>query len=309
MLERNLSRRAFITGTSLSTLALFGAGINYVKESRYEKDPISLEGPIQIGKLNLSVLITGHTMKHYEKYGSDVKKAIDAFPIIIPEYFPPEYSGENGNPLTEAIKDIYRDANYFFDEIEAYCRQNKKEVWVMDPAYNLSFMASRVAMLIPEVALTMGVASQLLFGESSGRLKQSTLTRKNLLRQMGNLGFTAAAFGFGLVFPWEIAFTVGSRGIGGTVAENNLRQVIVAQLLKDFSAQVQSETQALLIYPRLHWEGIKGYLLNDEKRGSLLSKLEFLKDTSGTNLFFEGRNYVSDGSVWNQRSKIEAQIG
>lgn len=306
MTERKFSRRAFVRGSFLggavlSSLSMVGIGIALENSGALAEKP-RMEGPLIINNLQLSVLTIGHTREDWNKYSDIVRKHIDTFPVIIPEYFPPEYSGINENFLTKQAKNRYKDKNYLFDEVEAYCRNTKKEVWVVDPAYNVSFMALRAGIFLTEAA---GLTGMLIVLKEAIKRRQQTLTRRELLEYVKDFGLATAAFSAGVITPPEILSLMSSQGIIGSFTEDNLRHSVTAQLLKDLSLQVPLKTQALLIYPNDHWENIKEYLNDDEKRRSVLSKIALLKKVPGTKPLFQGRRYVSDGSVWQEQQKIE----
>lgn len=306
MVEGTLSRRDFVNylfagGTVLSSLSMVGIGIALENSGALEEKP-RMEDPLAISNLQLSVLTMGHAREDWNKYSDIVKKHIDAFPVIIPEYFPPEYSGINENFLTKQAKNRYEDKNYLFDEVEAYCRNTKKEVWVVDPAYNVSFIALRGGILLTETA---GLAGMLIALRKTIKRRQQTLTRKEFLEYVKDSGLAVVAFSAGVITPPEILSLVSGQGFIGSFTEDNLRHIVTAQLLKDLSLRVPPKTQALLIYPNDHWENIKEYLNDDEKRRSVFSKIALLKKVPSTKSLFQGRRYISDGSVWLEQQKIE----
>lgn len=305
MLERGLSRRVFLGlfggGAALSGLPLASASV-WIENSGVLNEEPRMEGPLKVGNLQLSVLTMGHSRDDWFKYQDTVKKLIDTYPVIIPEYFPPEYSGTNGNRLTEGVRKTFKDANYLFDEVEAYCRNSKKEVWIVDPAYNTSFMVLRGGMFLAE---TVGLFEGLGALGSTVKRRNSTFTRRNFLEHAKDFGLAAATFSIGVFTPPEILSLSSSQGIVGKLVERHLRYILIASLLKDLSAQVPPKTQGLLIYPNIHWESIKKYLENDGERRSGLSKIAWLKNVPGANYLFQGRHYISDGYAWSEQQRIE----
>lgn len=308
MLERELSRRAFLRlfagGGALSGLPIAGATMWSESSGGILKEKPRLEGPLEIGNLQLSVLTMQHSKNDWLRYQDSVRELIDVSTVIIPEYFPPEYSGTNGNYFAKYARESYKDSNYLFDEVEAYCRNNKKEVWVVDPAYNASFMTLRGGTFLTESLGLIGAMNILVNAVES---RQRVFTRRNFLERSKDFGLAIATFSTGLFTPPEILFLSSTRGIVGTFVELNLRYILTASLLKDLSVHVPPKTQGLLIYPNIHWKGIKEYVEDDEKRRSALSKIVWLKNVPGLNSLFQGRHYTIDGNDWLEEQRIEVQ--
>lgn len=299
MQERKLTRRDFLglfgVGTTVSTLAI-GAGFAAlaVSDDLYNPKPY-IDGPLMVGNLKLSALVMEHNQSSWEKYRDFVEKIVSRFPIIIPEYLPFEYTGRNGNFLTEKAVALRGSENLLFDKIEEQARTDKQEVLAVDPAYNASFIGFRGVLMLSEL-IAIEEAGFGLAREIGKSLTEST--RRGLLRKTKNVGLTAAAFLSGVILPWEvISFPSTARGVLGWVIEDNTREYLATGLLRKASREVPPGSEALLIYPKTHWERMKAVLTNGDQGGGLV-EIPWLRDIPLAGSFFRYRHYKSDGLNW-----------
>ncbi len=273
MLESSTNRRGFLTGRVLTS-------------SEKEVTQPAIEGPYQIGNLALSVLPIEHDKKTWEKSQDLVTDAISQFPIIIPEYFPPEYRHleSDPNPFISINVSGYEYANYLFKEVERISNEQSKEVWVLDPAYTAEygnfFRTSQLGIIFSGIGSIIYSAMQ-----------QHPLPRRAVIAQCVGvplmfLGLSGLVDNFGIVEP-------------------NLRESFVATHLDTLGTLLPPESSALLIYPRSHWSSIKDSLDKKNPKHDLkLNAYLQLKKFPYLESIFYARNYVPDEDGWKQVRRI-----
>ena len=111
---------------------------------------------------------------------------------------------------------------------------------------------------------------------------------------------------FGAEFVASNAGVVsGKPDLLGWNTETELRRAIVAQQLCNLSTQLPRGQRVLLVYPEAHWDGIKKYVYNEDKRSQMIAAFSLLRSPV-TELFFEARHYKPDvRNGWQQLDSIK----
>lgn len=280
------------------------------KEKGVHHDSLpKLEGPIRINNLDLYVLPVDHWRQDYEKHQKLIETAVSQFPIIIPEYFPPEYQSllDSQNPILGPMFRSYRESNYLFEKVASQCLSENKNVWVLDPAYCGEFAALRAFDLGGTVSLMaggalmggLGVFKKLegkqidLTEYSLGRVFFGASTRREFLYTLVTLvGFASYAGAFG-------------KSMVGLDLENDFRIRVVAEQLKLLSSVLPPGSKALLIYPPAHWKSIHGLLSDDKTKEQRLGLHLKLKELPFFKPLFLARNYKPTQTGWEQIQTIQ----
>ncbi len=305
--RRRFLRNTLIYGGGLSTIV---GGVITLSKETHKDQFIAVEGPIRLGNLNLTVLAVEHNEVAWKNHAKEIKEAISQFPIIIPEYFPLEYNflSESENPYVKWNIDTYRSLNYVFEEVSAACLSSGKDVWVVDPAYCENFGYVRESTRFPQVVIG-GAASAAVFNwadkkkddpDSSPRRK----AMKNIAKFVGLslFGFTINPLGN------DVSSFNGIMGkpSPGLLLEQDIRRVMVAHALEQMGADMQSPNNALLIYPKEHWDKINYYLTHKNEREKRYKMYSQLRSIPTFAPLFELRHYRPNGANWTQieRTKL-----
>lgn len=253
-----------------------------------------LEGPKEVGNIQLYALPVSHSRIYGEAYRQVVEKAVSSFKIILPEYFLPEHTGLYRYPVIgEYIKQLNATDNYLFEQVAQLCQEQKKEVWALDPAYNESFIAFRALLHTHPIATFLTLSALAGYGLYQ-QYKNHRITRKGFLEGcfLGSLSAVSAAKAGMIAFG---AIVGPNRVPGLSVAlgeiEDRFRQSQVAQHLVDLGKILPPQSEALLIYPPWHKHQIEYYRENDDARRDILDRFNGLRRFSIFQPLFQIRHY------------------
>ncbi len=269
--------------------------------------PEFIEYPL--GNLDLTVILTEHTLAASIKNYASITDELDKHNLIIPEYFPPDYEPEIDELplLRENIKNNYRDKNALFDHIEYYLakREDDLEVRVLDPAYSGSAVLLRLENNWPFAFNTAILDASLIEGVINRHKNVNSNDNFALEKDFMSL------FGGGLATLIGAMITQSSTY--GT--ETDLRRVFIAQGLKQFGKMVRPGTKAALIYPSGHWNGdyhnggigIKHFLENDILRETFYKEFERFRDARYYKDLYQTRSFTLKNHSWIQNPGFELQ--
>lgn len=233
-----------------------------------------IEGPLQVGNLQLYTLPIEHHLDSWNASWEQVIDGIKAFPLIVPEYFPPEYRHlrYSSNPAISLAVSSYNDSNYLFDRVAEWCLEENKEVWVLDPAYDETAIALRSA----------GWFTALAHGANAGL--NPLLSRRQFLKGI-------------------LVLAAGLSPATEVVLEESFRRTVVSENIRHLGQQVPQDTNALLIYPPAHWSSIKDRIIDPESN-RLFGFYKNFKDNPAFKNLFLARNYVPSGNKWEQKQVV-----
>ncbi len=304
MLEQPFTRREFILALAAGAQL---TATNFIVGSVVEKSQQANVESADLNNVHLTTLIVEHGSEPWNLHQSLISELIQQNNVIVPEYFPYEYV-ENGNSLTRVIAATYKKDNELFDHVIELCKQQQKDVWVLDPAYNLEFGLLRPLSVTTQVsaeAIITGVTQKLLVSDEGSQLDFDDSKRRTLQR-IKNSGKWIIGSVLGAELSSSFAGGVaGFANVFGWSTEAQIRRVIVADLLCKLSTQLPEGTNMLMIYPEAHWKDIKSYVEDEAKRSQLLAAVNLIR-TPATELWFEGRHYKSDDSInWQKLPSIK----
>jgi hypothetical protein len=255
---------------------------------------MALEGPRDLGKLQLHTFTTGHGVRDWAVNKENLTSAIELFPLIIPEYFPPEYQNltDSDNPLIDHAMEFYSNRNYLFVEVAKQCAELKKDVWVVDPAYDLNFGFLRQGL----VSASYGAALSLAYGGLNGlRLSAGRpvrdISRRGLL--FGSL--TSVIGGTLLTASGHVPKPISDL-------EDDLRETVTAEFITRIPEYLNEPTEGLLIHTPGHWRKIKYLLDNPEVCKEKLERYRALEAIPPFQTLFRARHYP-EGSF--DRDKLQ----
>lgn len=215
-------------------------------------------GPaVPLGHAVLDPILMEHDARALEAHGQVVTERLARTDIVIPEYYGPEQDRIT-NPRLRRYIDEHRADNVLFDLVEKVCRRKGKDVWVLDPAHNGSFLQ---LIATPEAAaLASGVV---------GTAAVAHLSR----------GIAPAAYAL-----LRATLQLHTLPTGHELIENDFRRVVVAQHLADLcgSTHVAEGQVVTPVYALGHWAppngrpGIQHYLQHPEQRARRLRAYGFL---------------------------------
>ncbi len=252
MSDRPFNRRDFL---KLAGFAAGGLALRPLDKALPNFDKLTFtENPITLGNLTLTPILTEHDEKTWVENGSKLLEQLKPFSTVIPEYYPPEYTNlTNKNPLLK----IYDSSNYAFKKIAAYCSNNHKEVYVVDPYYSEDAIKLHFSMTNSPLILagTAGLAI------ANGAIKAIQISEEIKKRDNGLTSGQEASRNISKKIFGGI-LQIGSLGAAGTLQATNFstkeeidfRRVFVARGLKIVGNTLLQKTQAAIIYPKEHWE-------------------------------------------------------
>lgn len=291
----------------LGALAFDPDRLNYYSDERIRGKELRL------GNLFLTPIITEHDEETWSINGDEILSLISEFPVIIPEYFPPDYeAGISDSPLVDfAIDNLsqYNRLNSAFDYIEEFVRNSNKEIWVVDPAYSEAFVKMRLLRnsWMPVLGTTLSSPFAFKAVESVKKIDSSKPIKaiENILEALFSGSVALAGMGSTvLAYPSDIT----PMGF-----EQDLRHTFIAEGLEQLGNISSKPTKAATIYPSGHWYGVsdkmpqtKGilyYLENpDQRRLKFEYYCEKFNDRLAWEDFFQVRNYQVQNNKWIQKS-------
>lgn len=269
----NRSRRAFLTGN--------------LKADREGSNVLQVEGPIRLGQLVLWTLPIEHQRHQWETHKESIEELIKQYSIIIPEYFPPEYKHLRDAPiLGHILGKFYDEANYLFEGIASFAHQKRKDVWVVDPAYNEAFLTAGGIELAAPIGLGLGASA----------LRDRMGTRRQFL--------ATASVGLAVLIGSLMTLNLLENTKGqGSLSGIDFRRVVIAEQLKHLSKS-QITGDALLIYPPVHWKVINHYLGNDAELQNRVNIYNRLREIPQFAPLFQARHYVPSQEGWKLEQKV-----
>lgn len=214
-----------------------------------------IEGPRVIGNMNLYALPIEHDKGTWSEKGAEITDAVGKFGVIIPEYFPPEYQSI---PIPNSF--YYDVENYVFSKVADICVQQKKDVWVIDPAHDASYIAFRTLIDTPFITATFLLMRYWLVAIRHLAGNPEVATRRQFLQRVG----TEVAIPIYAALSWI--------GDGNTPLESPFRMSMVAQNLIEVGKSLRPKTDSLLIYPPAHWPLIQQYLDDEGERNRTIGR-------------------------------------
>lgn len=314
---------AALAGTAagvLGTRKLVNSALPKLRQEYQATHDCLIEKPIQIGtNLSLHPITVRHDVEAWKKYGPKITELVNSYPIVIPEYFPPEYTHLENDPdrtvayLVGAIK--RSGANYLFEGVEQAMKTGKNDVWVLDPAYNKEFITLRETLMTVDAAgvLIATKAIDKLTKTGNSKKREEGITRRTFLRTAaaGAIAYgTSSIAGFSsetdpAITPEEAFWACGRVTVDCVHAiENDLRRVVVAEALTNLSKRFEKPSQALLIYTKPHWERIIKYIDNPQERKLRLKVYSSIPEIRALHSLFIARNYQTDGESWSKIAEM-----
>lgn len=310
------TRRDFLklSGLTLGSLAFrpkaFENQSRKSSEKRPQKQEIKKEYEvenIQIGNLSLTAIVTEHNEKTWESQGQEILKELKSFPLVIPEYFPPEYKNNDKNSFMEFGVNYYDKENKLFDHVSDFCLKNSKEIRVLDAAYNEAIVAFRALINVPEATAysVFGVPLAIAATERRKSKKETEVKSDKVSSVFHN---TARA----VMVGGALTGSASRMTIDSNTYEQTLRRVFVAQALIQLGNSLKPGSHAAIIYPPAHWygrtrnhgkiqeakTGIREYLLNESMRKHDLKLYDKYRNRPTFAPLFETRNYSSENGYW-----------
>ncbi|MGB4965584.1 MAG: twin-arginine translocation signal domain-containing protein [Microgenomates group bacterium] len=252
----------------------------------------SIVETVQLGRINIQALplehksgidqtvqVDGQTSTLKDQVSSIVAEADG----VIFEYLPHEIREKSPTKPEQYFN--------YFGPFEQACIDQKKEAFALDPAYDISFaVANNFSQM------TSGLTGTLVsvLGATLGK-KQSepvSLTRRRFMGLTGSAAAGVAVFGTTNMLSHATEDTM-SKPIPFIPNEAHFRRCVIARGLIDLSERPEmAGKNLLLLYPPVHWEGIKALLANRERLDrdfAIYKKLYPLDDK-----FFVAREYIAD---------------
>lgn len=306
-----LSRRDFLklAGAALGGLAL-NPYLPKIDEPLPEKKFVG--ETIRVGNLELTPIITEHDKKTWEKDGDEILHTLENYPLVIPEYFPPDYEPNlKDNPIIDLAIDKatnYDSLNFAFTKIEEYAQKSDKIVCVVDPAYSDAFVKLRASKnwWMPLLGAISASPFAVQASEHIKKFNKST-PLKTVVSAVKTVSTSAMAIS---------GVAAGTFFMGGDKdpmgVELDIRHVFIAESLVQLGEEVLQPTKTALIYPKGHWngeqkegmaytKGILFYLQNPEEREKQFKK--YCDQFSGKQTwedFFKIRRYTPTQDGWKQ---------
>lgn len=172
------------------------------------------------------------------------------------EYIPSEIAEILGNPLSVMGANPHQIMR-FFPDIQDTCFKENKDVYSVDPARDPNFGIIRSATIIPGLA---GVSALLKYAHNAKK------KRRDFLMFAGFIA-TAATFsqGVGKIIEGK------TKNPSSYYVEAFFRRVVIAEGLKQlgekFDQEADKPKSLLLVYPLVHWNGVKERMVDPGNRG------------------------------------------
>lgn len=252
-----------------------------------------IEGPRPVGNINLYTFTTGHDLWSWETSGRALAGAIARFPLIIPEYYPPEYEAlkNRGYPVVSGWVEYFDlKNNYLFHEVARICQEQKKDVWVVDPAYSEAYIIFSAFLLHAPTSATLAFLGRKLGQDFLKQFGERRVSRRGFLRG----GAAAVAL-----------YSAGSTVVGAAIGpnkvlgpsiilgnwENEFRDSQSAEHIVDLGKFLPAPTDALMIGPEKHRRRVEKFLDDEAERRVVLGQYQWLKRFYFFKPLFKKRHY------------------
>lgn len=242
-----------------------------------------------------------------DKHGDALDKAIRESDGVIFEYFPPEIAEVRKNKLAQAVTNVEWFQDYY-DFAAKKALEYNKPVIAMDPAHDVSFSVIRG---LPAVAVLGAYGSFLSAGLIYSLGEKGKISTKGV--KVGTSAAFVSAIALGLVgyitrarLRREHKKQMPTEG----PSESNFRRVVVAKGIQNFSKQLseipnEGPKKLLLLYPPVHWKGIKRYLDDTKKLDRAFHIASAFKVGGLKDSCFSIRTYQPSMGKFELNSKVE----
>lgn len=195
--------------------------------------------------------------------------------------------------------------NYLFREVARLCLEQRKDVWVVDPAYNESFIAFRSLLHAPFIGGLLAVSGAMIY-DFLEQHQHDRFTRKELLR--GALSGTIALASTITATGLGIGAVIGPSRVPGLSPvlgkqEDEFRDNLVPENLIRLGNRLPAQTDALFIYPPWHLRNIIYSLDHEDHRVQILRRYGWMERIPIFQPLFQIRHYP--GGEVNQGSKYD----
>lgn len=272
---------------------------------------------VTVGHLTVTAYQVDHkfppTELRVNRSGKDVLEEVDALieqvDGVIVEYAPWESREvSDGLRVATGTQELFDENTHFFEPITTIAHRNDKSVLVMDPAYDQWF-----AWLSPNGQALMGLHGGLIGSGLSSimmqRISKSESPPKSLTRRR-LLTLAPLAVG-GTILAWNSPSALRGNEEMKTqqpihgYSEPELRRVIIAEGLKTLGSQPEFEGKhLLLIYPPVHWRGIRDLLADSQSSETFREYTRFIKGPLADK-FLTIRQYSPSSNGWQAMPNIK----
>lgn len=279
------------------------------KKHKLWKEPSPDIFPLESYKVGDKLTIQAIPLEFYkgdvlEKHGEAIKNAIKNSDGVIFEYFPDELKKISTNPLVYSFTNVDWFMPYYEHAAKA-AADTGKEIYAIDPAYKINFALLRQ---IPVATFGLSFGSYVAAGQAPSIMKSKNIPESYTKVVVGGL--------FGLAIGGTLAsgYEAGAmkrehkrKTPSQSFTEPNFRRVVVAQGIKQLSKDLDSDPtrsakKLVLLYPPIHWKGIKGYLDNSDKLNRNFKIASVFKLGGLNQSWFSIRNYIHDDAGWQLKS-------
>lgn len=283
---------------------------NAKQKSKLWKEPSVDVFPSETYKVSEKLTIQAIPLEFYrgdvlQKHGESITRAIQNSDGVIFEYFPTEIKPLSDNLLAQSFTNVDWFMPYYEHAANAAAKANK-EVFALDPAHKLDFMMIRQ---LPVLTFGVGAGSFLAAGTIEASVKDKDHRLLHVSAAQGALvGVGLGAIGLSIFNRNAMKREHKSQSPSHGFTEPHFRRIVIAQGIKNLAATMDADPsiggkKLVLLYPPVHWKGIKEYLDNPDKlkrnfRVASAFKVGPLKDS-----LFSIRNYTFDNNDWKLQSQ------
>lgn len=253
-------------------------------------------------KLRLRVFPVDHKPDMLEMFKRQMATEIakpDVKSVVV-EYFPPEIKRLQNNEAAKSATN-YHEIVPFFEEILNTTSRVGKDIFVLDPAHDINFLAART-FFTTQVGIGIGTEGMSL-AYALGRNRK--MSRREFLTTIGVFAAGAAL----LKAPTKEAVSViEEEKLHGkpseVFSENNFRRSIVAQGLRQLGSQMDTDPSApdttmFMVLPPVMWKGIKRFLTDSKALAEMYKKDQMLRINDATiKSFFTIRQWRYQNNDW-----------
>jgi hypothetical protein len=268
-----VSRRRAITALLAMGVCAVDSSVHIAHQATLKPPPKTpaLDRPIRYKEVEFTGLITEHDQSTLLRFGPQIAAATRLFNYVVPEYFPPEYSGNDlGDEMGRELGGDWNNPLFrFLAKQFANYRQN---VWVLDPAYNGDYGIFRA-----ETSLGISVPIGLM---ACKNLKQG-YTSKPMdlaprLTDMKRRRFIKVA-SIMVGFPSLEGYLDDGIGSIGEI-EDCMREAVAAEHLKHLTdtGRFPAGAKVVIVTRQAHWAGasqhigIKKFFEDDALRAKVM---------------------------------------